>query len=172
MKGTKMVKVNTNFPEGIDMLVVEASREYVEAGNIVPVLKILNTMIEPDNIKKFSDRMMFCISGFDNDPRELAEISEVRIFMKKLDSEWPYWFFFASPYCLTLKFLAFTLSDIKQDSLGQMFMAGSDLSKFLKTHFMSVNIMEDKGWISQADSIRVTNKIEKYFMDNTRPIIF
>ena len=167
-----MVKVNTNFPEGIDMLVVEASREYVEAGNILPVLKILNTLIEPDNIKKFSDRMMFCISGFDNDPRELAEISEVRIFMKKLDSEWPFWFVFASPYCLTLKFLAFTLSKVQKDAHGQMFMESSDLVKFMFEHFAAMNIMQDKGWISEADNIHVSKKIEKYFMDNTRPIIF
>ena len=172
MKGKKMVKVNTNFPEGIDMLVVEASREYVEAGNILPVLKILNTLIEPDNIKIFSDRMMFCISGFDSDNRELSEIKEVRIFMKKLDSEWPYWFYFCSPHCLTLKFLAFTLSDIKQDSLGQMFMEGSELKKFMFKHFAAMNIMQDKGWISGANNIHISKKIEKYFMDNTRPIIF
>ena len=167
-----MVKVNTNYPDGADLLVVQASREYIEARNIVPVLKIMNTLIEPDNIKKFSDKMMFCIEGYDNDPRELGEIIEVRIFMKKLDTNFPYWFYFCSPYCLTLKFLAFVLSDIKKDSLGQMFMEGSDLVKFMMEHFASINIMEEKGWISQADNIRVTKKIEAYFKENTHPIIF
>ena len=167
-----MVKVNTNYPKGIDMLVVQGSREYVESGNIVPVLKILNTLIEPDNIKKFSDRMMFCVEGYDDDPRELAEIPEVRKFMKKLDKEWPYWFYFCSEHCLTLKFLAFVLSGINKDSIGQMYMEGNDLVKFIMEHFAAINIMEEKGWISPADNIRVSKKIGKYFSRNSPPIIF
>ncbi len=167
-----MVMKNTNYPQGVDMLVVQASREYVESGNIEPVLKILNSLIEPDNIKKFADKMVFCIEGYDNDPRELAEIDKVRAWMKKLDTEWPYWFYFCSPYCLSLKFLAFVLSDVQKDSRGQIFIEGDQLAKFMLKHFAYMNIMVENGWISEEENIRVSKKIEMYFKNNTHPIIF
>ena len=154
------------------MLVIQGSREYVEAGNIVPVLNILNTLIEPQNIKKFANKMMFVIDGYNEDPRELAEIPEVRNWIKKLDESFPYWFFFCSPHCQTLKFLAFTLSEIQKDSRGQVFIDGDQLLKFMLEHFEAMNALEDKGLITAVENFKVSKKIEKYFKDNAKPIIF
>ncbi len=163
---------NTNYPPGVDMLVIQASREYVEAGNIKPVMKILDSLIEPQNIRKFADKLMFCIEGYDQDHRELAEIPQVRAWMKRLDSEWSYWFWFCSPYCLSMKFMAFVLSDIKKDSIGQIYMDGRDLVKFMLEHFAPMNHMQEKGWISEEDNVKVSQKIDLYFTRNTHSIIF
>jgi hypothetical protein len=45
------------------------------------------------------------VEGYDDDPREIYEIQEIRDFYKKLDGEWPYLLFFAnidSSDCLPL----------------------------------------------------------------------
>ncbi|MFZ2656622.1 MAG: chlororespiratory reduction 6 domain-containing protein [Victivallales bacterium] len=154
------------------MLVVQASRENIEAGDIQPVLNILNSLIEPQNIRKFANRTMFCIDGYNTDPRELCEVPEVRKWLKMLDTEWPYWFYFSSPSCLTLKFLAFTLSEIQRDSRGQVFIDGDQLLKFMLEHFEAMNVLEDKGLITAVENFKVSKKIEKYFKDNAKPIIF
>lgn len=167
-----MVNSNTNYPPKVDLLVIQGSRENVEAGNIEPVLKILNTLIEPQNIKKFADRMMFCIEGYCEDPRELAEIPEVRRWMKLLDDKWPFWFWFCSPYCLTLKFLAFVLSDLKKDSFGHLYLESTDFVNFMMSHFNGVNLMQEMKWISNKDNNYVTKKIKRYFSSNTNSRIF
>jgi len=167
-----MVNSNTHYPPKVDLMVIQGSREYVEAGNIEPVLKILNTLIEPQNIKPFADRMMFCIEGYDIDNRELAEIPEVRRWMRMLDDKWPFWFWFCSPYCLTLKFLAFVLSDLKKDSVGQMYLNNIDFVNFMMNHFNAVNMMQEMKWIDQKDNRNVTHKIERYFSSNTHSIIY
>lgn len=37
------------------------------------------------------------ISGYDDDSRELFEIPEVCRYLRGLDHEWPFWFFFLIP---------------------------------------------------------------------------
>jgi len=168
-----MVKKFTKLPPSVDMLIIQASREYIEAGNIQPVFNILETLLEPENMKNYADRVMLTIDGYNSDSRELCEIPEVRKWLFELDRKWPYWFYFISPHdCLTLKFIAFTLSEIQKDSTGQVFIDGDQLVKFMLDHFVPMNEFEDRGLITEAENMRISQKIENYFKENAKPIIF
>lgn len=45
------------------------------------------------------------VDGYDNDPRALVDIPEVRAYLKKLIAQWPYWGYFGTPRDDTFKIL-------------------------------------------------------------------
>lgn len=77
-----------------DYLVVVADRKQVEAGDTSEIVPILHSLLQPETAKKFFERVDLSFSGYDQDPRELHEIVEVRDFVLKLDEQFPYWCYF------------------------------------------------------------------------------
>ncbi len=52
-------------------------------------------------------QMLFCIEGYDADPREMYLIDEVRWFYGALHDAWPYWLFFCDLHQDGLKTMVF-----------------------------------------------------------------
>lgn len=88
-----------------DFLTVVISRQQVEAGDINEPLSVLLTLLNREAAIKLCERVEIGVAGFDDDPRELYEIQEVRNFMCKLDAEFPYWLYFLSKRGLGLLFV-------------------------------------------------------------------
>lgn len=53
----------------------------------------------PEQLRNCYASVTFCVSGYDDDPRELTEIPEVRLFFQRLHCVWPYFAFFSSTMC-------------------------------------------------------------------------
>ena len=75
-------------------LTVVISREQIEAGGISHPLGVLRQLLRRQAVIKFCEQVEICVTGFDDDPRELYEMAEVRNFVYKLDAEFPYWLYF------------------------------------------------------------------------------
>jgi hypothetical protein len=88
-----------------DFLTVIISRQQVEAGNISEPLGVLRQLLHREAAIKFCERVEIGVAGFDDDPRELYEIEEVRSFVYKLDSEFPYWLYFLTKRGTGLSFI-------------------------------------------------------------------
>ena len=79
------------------LLLMEISREDVERCYIANALENLLILIDSqENVLRYRASLLFQISGYDEDPRELPEIPEVRDFFRQLNNEWPHWFWFAA----------------------------------------------------------------------------
>ena len=79
-----------------DFLMLGVSRGEVESGDISGPLSVLQGMLDRESAIQYCERVDICVGGYDDDPRELYEIPEVRDFMHKLDAEFPYWLYFLS----------------------------------------------------------------------------
>jgi len=77
-----------------DFLQIIVAREQVEAEDISEILTILQQLLQPDTARKFFERVDIAFTGYDQDPRELYEIVEVRNFVHKLDEQFPFWLYF------------------------------------------------------------------------------
>jgi len=76
-------------------LVIIISKDEVDSSNILPALEILKYLIDsPDLAKSYQENVNIAFHGYDNDPRELFEIPEVRNYVYKLDEIFPFWLFF------------------------------------------------------------------------------
>jgi hypothetical protein len=62
----------------VDNLALMSSRAEVEAGDIAGAATALHKLLTPEDAKRLKGRLIFGIRGYDEDPRELFEIPEVR----------------------------------------------------------------------------------------------
>lgn len=121
-----------------DTLTYLASRDDVESCNISGALGLLRRLLEPGKAQHFKRKLLFGISGYDDDPRELYEIPEVRPWMKKLDEAFPYWFYFLNREASTLEFVTFSLCDFVQTADGPL-IKPETIADFVSTHFAAMN---------------------------------
>lgn len=87
----------TGFSENQEsaLLVLEISRREIESCNVPSSLERLLVMSDSrETTLRYRESLVFQVTGYDNDRRELPEIPEVRTFFAKLTVEWPHWFWF------------------------------------------------------------------------------
>lgn len=80
-----------------DFMFVVVPREDVFSGDLgetLGVLRYLATATEA--LTTYRERVDIRFDGFDEDPRELWEIPEVRSFVERLDEQFPFWLYFMS----------------------------------------------------------------------------
>lgn len=81
--------------EGDALLVLEISKREIETGNIASALERLHAIAESrETALRYQECLVIQVVGYDTDPRELAEIPEVRAFFARLAKEWPHWMWF------------------------------------------------------------------------------
>lgn len=66
--------------------------EKMETGSLLERLLIFVDRVE--NVRLYKHSMTFQVSGYDNDPRELCEVPEVRRFFAAVTKEWPFFIWF------------------------------------------------------------------------------
>lgn len=82
-----------NTEQGLLLLTI--SRSDIEAqvtGSVLERLLILVDTVE--NVMLYKESLMFQVEGYDDDPRALCEVPEVRAFFAKITQEWPYFVWF------------------------------------------------------------------------------
>lgn len=73
-------------------LVLAISRKEIERGHVGDAVdRLLQITDDPALALHAVDRLMLWVSGYDDDPRELGQIPEVRAFFEALHAHWPYW---------------------------------------------------------------------------------
>ena len=77
------------------LVILELSRREIEGGDTAGALERLQVLTgSAENVLRYRESLIFQVTGFDADPRELPEIPAVRNFFKALAEAWPHWFWF------------------------------------------------------------------------------
>jgi hypothetical protein len=120
-------------------------------------------------VRSLKEKVDISIFGYDDDPRELFEIPEVREWVQKLDEAFPYWFYFLSKEFPGLNFIAFALCEYHRLSSGGFEIESRNLAKFLISHFPAMNeICESLGF--SVEKIReLTDNVIFYFLGEKPP---
>jgi hypothetical protein len=145
-----------------DSLTYFASREKVQAGDIDDALEFLVRLVDPPVAQRFKGRLFFGISGYDEDPRELYQIPEVRLWMRELDVVFPYWFYFLFRHPSTMEFVTLSLCDYVQTPNGAQIMPHV-LADFMSNHFAAMNRLCEKLGESKEEIERLSKEVEAYF---------
>lgn len=75
--------------------VIFVTRPEVERGLVGDLVDRLMVFSDDHELIDAYEGAMFMIfDGYNDDPRELPEIPEVRAFFRKIDEVWPFWFHF------------------------------------------------------------------------------
>ena len=82
-------------PAKEQLLAIVIARESVVTGDTAPLLEKLGFLSESrEAAMQWEGRLTFSFDGWNYDPRETAEIPEIRSFFQSLTAEWPYWLHF------------------------------------------------------------------------------
>jgi hypothetical protein len=107
------------------------SRQQVESGDTHEPMTFLQHIIaNPDHALEFMGRVSLIVDGYNDDARELFEVPEVRRYIKALDDEWPFWFYFLSQTDESLKVLAMCLCSSFEVAPGQTHLDPDDFARF------------------------------------------
>jgi len=72
-------------------VVLMISRREVEAADLASVLSRLKVFLATrEDAWLYRGQMTLVVDGYNNDPRELVDIPEVRALLRRLEAEWPY----------------------------------------------------------------------------------
>ncbi len=147
----------------VDRLVLYASHAEVEAGDIDHASTTFDKLLNPEVAQRLKGRLIFGIRGYEDDPRDLYEIPEVRAWMQALDQVFPYWFYFmdVGPPS-TLTFVAFSLCKWEKVPNGKI-IPPDELQRFLISNFAMMNVLSKQLGESQAENDRRTKDIVRFF---------
>ena len=83
---------------GSDLIFYQFSRAKVERGDFSHFLSLYPPEKLPTGrrLRAMMNNMVFCVEGWDDDPREIHSIPEVRHFYIAFHQAWPYWLYFCN----------------------------------------------------------------------------
>jgi len=125
---------------GIDYLNFIASRKDIVSGSIDEVLTSLRKLLAPKVAIRFRNRVALGVHGYDDDPRELPQIPEVRAWMAKLDQAFPYWFFYLDMEHPAFAFVVLSLCECDMRSDG-IRVNEQSLAEFVQFHLVAMREM-------------------------------
>jgi hypothetical protein len=67
----------------------------VEAANLASVLsRLTDYLATREDAWQYWGKMTLIVDGYDDDPRELVDINQVRALLCRFEAAWPYWAYF------------------------------------------------------------------------------
>lgn len=77
------------------IIILDISREEILAGDSSGALERLRVLTDSaENLRRYRECLIFQVRGYDEDPRVIVEIPEIRAFFDTLSQTWPYWLWF------------------------------------------------------------------------------
>jgi hypothetical protein len=123
-------------PAVTDPVILMFSRRQVETCDMDEPLEFLRSLTADRDVAiEFCGRISLVVDGYNDDPRELFEVPEVRAYIKRLDQAWPYWFFFLSQADESIKLLESCLCDTIEVVPGVTSIDMDQLERSLARHF-------------------------------------
>lgn len=133
-----------NSPAVLDPVILVLPHPQIEAGDTDEALGLLQKLVsDPEAMLSCCGRVSLVIDGYNDDPRELFEIAEVRAFIQALDARWPYWYFFLSQADDSIKLLESCLCDSIEVVPGVNAIDTEQLTASLTRHFAALNRLCD-----------------------------
>ena len=149
---------------GVDSLQVVVDRMDVESGNVEPILTVLRRLlVNPETVRAFMDRVHLAFAGYDEDPRELHQIQNVRTYMSQLDEHFPFWFYFINLHDDMLLVIQLSLCRYTLDEQKGYVIETADLRNFLEKHYMALNWLIEKCGLGEELIERRSRRIDDFF---------
>ena len=154
-----------------DLIFYQFSRSKVERGDFSHFLNLY----APDKLptgRRLRDMMnsfVFGIEGWDNDPREIHMIPEIRRFYSAFHEAWPYWFYFCNLDMDTLRAMTMCCmpSINVMQATGQVQVSVTceplDLLSFIKRDFLPMNLMCERAGMFEDRIYDRTKAVFEYF---------
>jgi hypothetical protein len=143
------------------LIVILATREEIENQDLSRIEPLLNSLLKSP--LDFYGSVDIVVDGYDNDPRELWEIPEVRSWFQVLDKRWPYWFYFSCTETAGLCTVMLCCVKTEKVDATHLRVSPLDAAVFFAEHFVPMNDIFEKTGQSIEENRRRTEMISDYF---------
>lgn len=147
------------------------TKDEVMRGNVLRLQDFFR-MFEaaPDVLPDIRHKLTLAVHGYDDDPREVFEIPEVRAWFEKAESAvlgWSYYLDLESSNSTLLVFLTCTckgeLRGLSQDGMKKLiWFPSEELEKFLERQFTSLNHFTKRHGISHTVNAEISHAISDF----------
>ena len=154
-----------------DLIFYQFSRDKVERGEFSHFLSLyaLDKLPTGRRLRLLKNSMVFCIQGWDGDPREIHDIPEIRRFYRAFHEAWPYWLYFCNLDVDTLRTMIMCCMDsivsLKVDGQPQVGVEHDrlELLHFLSGDFGPMNLICDRGQMFERLIYDRSKAVFEYF---------
>jgi hypothetical protein len=153
---------------GSHVVIAKIDRVDIESSNVAPASAALNRLVESnESLINSNGTISLMVSGYDEDPRELHMIPEVRDYFVALDADFPYWFHICTRVDHTLRMLLMMMADplpsLNESGTVQYLIANDDLNEFLNRRMDAMDMLHAKFGFDEAENQRIGELVLNYF---------
>jgi hypothetical protein len=156
---------------GRDLIFYQFSRSKVERGDFSHFfgLHAPDKLPTGRRLREMMGSMVLCVDGYDDDPREIHTIPEIRRFYSAFHDAWPYWLFFCNLDVDTLRTMTMccmkTMTAIQVDGSPQVQVQyePTELLEFLSRDFEPMNAMCERAQMFEHLIYDRTKAVFAYF---------
>lgn len=132
-------------PGVTEPVVLMISRRQVEERDMASVLTNLKPFLATrEDAWLYRGQMSLVVDGYNEDPRELVDILDVREFLRTLVLQWPYWAYFFNQVDDSIKLLGSCFCGANFPGGGAVEIDGAKIGDFLRRGFDGMNSIFDK----------------------------
>lgn len=167
---TEMTDPDILKDSGADFLFVVVDPKDVERSDVDPTARTLRRLLQDrETVLRFRGRLDLSFAGYDEDPRELFEIAEVRNFLAELDTNFPFWFYFLNLRSGSLALVLFSLCSYSTGPDGMVVLDAEGRARFLAEHYLAVNWLFSTYGLDEKDNDALTLQVSGYFEKLKQP---
>lgn len=152
-----------SFPDNSLIIAVISKEDVVSCATGVMVDRLMKLSDHKENILKGKNSLAIVFSGWDDDPRELFEIHEVRKYFAMLNSQWSYWFHFCEKFSTTLGVVLSLLAKIERSTVNGVtsahFVDPKEIGKLIHALFDSQNILYETHGIDESINMQISKEV-------------
>jgi hypothetical protein len=156
-----------DLDEAAPFIHIVARRSEVEncmIDSTLTALEFLNS--DPKEAVRYKNNVTLSFQGYDEDPRALFQIEEVRQFVQSLNAKWYMWFFFMTKEVpiSPLAVITLCLCRYRRSPLGLFVPVREDSKKFFWFHFGALRAVCKINNVSSEQTETVVNEVIDYSM--------
>ena len=151
-------------PAKDQLLVIRIARESVATNDVRPLLdKLARLSATRAEALRWEGKLTFAFDGWDDDPRETAEIPEIRAYFLDVTAEWPFWFHYCEKVGDTVLHVLRLLcrghrEQVRAGMVGWQFDDPGELSRQMLLLFSYMNVLYDRFDLSDDMNQRITEE--------------
>lgn len=128
------------------------SRRQVESNDMPSVVNQLKILLASrEDCWLYRGQVSLVVDGYEDDPRELVDIPEVRAFLRDFTVQWPYWAFFFNQVDDSIILLGSCVCGKSYPGGGTVEMDVDKIKQFLLDGFEGMNALFEKHGFPEAE---------------------
>lgn len=148
-----------------ELLNFQIEREDIESRDISPYVSNIDSFFATrESFVKCIGRVEFSVDGYNDDPRELWEIPEVRGFLRDLDSARPYWAALQSPHGKWLQCLVMCLMTVDKSDEGIELVQPLEIGDLMTRWFEALNQVSNRYSLPDSVNKELTLRVRDLIM--------